>query len=331
MRDQLLEMLLRNPEDWFSGEDLANRLGVSRTAVWKGIEKLRAEGLTIDAVPRKGYRLAKVGSIFTAESVAASLPVELPFVVEGYDEIDSTNARACVLADEGAEAWTVVVAGRQTAGRGRRGRTFYSPKDCGLYMSVVVRPQVAATEATLLTVAAATAVAEAIEALVKEPTAIKWVNDVFYKEKKVSGILTEASLSLEDSMLRWAVVGIGINVFRDDAVPKELASVAGHLLDDVTDDPLLRSRLAADVLQRFYVYANNLSARAYLEGYRKRLLWMDKAVRLLQGGSERIVVARGVDEDGRLLVDNEHGEREVIFSGEVSLRPYENGGGKHVQ
>ncbi len=320
MRNQLLNMLLVDPEEWFSGEELANRLGVSRSAVWKGIEKLRAEGMTIEAVPRKGYRLGKVGNLFTAESVAACMPENSPFSFEGHAEIDSTNARAGALADTGAPEWTVVLADRQTAGRGRRGRSFYSPENCGLYMSVVVRPQVAAQEATLLTVAAATAVAEAVEALLDAPCAIKWVNDIFYKSKKVSGILTEASLSLEDSMLRWAVVGIGINVFQPKYVPDNIASVAGHLLDEVPEDPLYRSRLAADILNRFYAYANNLGERSYLPGYKKRLMLLNQPVRLVQGGSERIVVARTVDEDGRLLVDNEYGEREAILTGEVSLR-----------
>lgn len=320
MRNQLLEMLLVDPEAWFSGEELANRLGVSRSAIWKGIEKLRAEGITIEAVPRKGYRLGKVSNLFGAESVAACMSENLPFHFEGHVEIDSTNARAGVLADMGAPEWTVVLAEQQSAGRGRRGRFFYSPEGSGLYMSVVVRPRVAAQEATLLTVAAATAVAEAVESALDEPCAIKWVNDIFYKDKKVSGILTEASLSLEDSMLRWAVVGIGINVFQPDYLPEELASVAGHLLDIAPEDPLFRSRLAADILTRFYSYVNNLGSRSYLPGYRKRLMLLNQPVRLIQGKKERVVVARAVDDDGRLLIDNESGEREAILTGEVSLR-----------
>ena len=323
MQKELLGVFIEHPTTWLSGADLAAALGVSRSAVWKQIEGLRAQGVAIEAAPRKGYRLSAEANLLTAESVAQALPAGTNIAIEGHGLIDSTNKRAVALAGEGAPAWQVVLADAQSAGSGRRGRDFYSPAGVGIYMSVILRPKLPAQEATLLTMAAAVAVAEAAEAFSGEPLGIKWVNDVYRGQRKIAGILTEAALSLEEKSLRWAVVGMGLNVFPQPTVG---ASVYGSLFDDRPADPLLRARLAADILSRLQKYLAVLADRPYLEGYRRRLFFLGKPADLVEPQGRRTVLPVDIDDMGHLIVENSDGQREVVATGEISLRPHELGG-----
>ena len=190
---------------YLSGQALADGLSVSRHAVWKAIDKLRHEGYQIEAITNKGYRLTQAEDTLSAEGVASFLAPALPFRLEYHDTIDSTNNCARELAEAGAPEWTVVLAGNQSAGRGRMGRAFYSPEASGIYMSVVVRPDSDVREANMLTLAAAAAVAEGVEAVCGQNVGIKWVNDLLLGEKKICGILAEAVTS--PSGARGAVVG----------------------------------------------------------------------------------------------------------------------------
>ena len=196
VKEEVLRTLQENQADYISGQGLADRLCVSRHAVWKAIDKLRAEGFDIEARTNRGYRLIGACDVLSAEAVAACLDKSAGFALEYTEEIDSTNNRARALAEAGCDEWTVVLAESQTAGRGRLGRQFYSPKGGGIYMSVVVRPDCEVQYANMLTLAAAAAVVEAIEAVCDIKAQIKWVNDIFVNMRKVCGILTEASVGL---------------------------------------------------------------------------------------------------------------------------------------
>ena len=208
VKDRVLEALEANRGTYFSGEALAQKLAVSRSAVWKAIQQLRESGYPIEAASKRGYCLAKDSAILSAQSIAQYLTVpQLRLEVEQL--VSSTNTLLRQRAEAGEPEGLALVAAAQTAGRGRRDHTFFSPPDTGLYLSFLVRPQLSAKDALLLTTCAAAAVALAIEDCAGVPAEIKWVNDVFCRGKKVCGILTEGALDLETGGLQYAIVGIG--------------------------------------------------------------------------------------------------------------------------
>ena len=199
-KDAVLQLLRAHEGAYISGAELAKQLSLSRTAVWKAIGQLKAEGYCIDSVTKRGYRLLVRGDVLSVESVRRYLR-HREITPEVYKTISSTNTVLKARAAEGAGEGLALIAGEQTAGRGRMGRSFYSPADSGLYMSLLLRPRIAAREATGLTACAAVAVAETIEALSGRAAQIKWVNDVLLDGRKVCGILSEASLDCESGEL----------------------------------------------------------------------------------------------------------------------------------
>ena len=194
-KERLLTLLETRRGSFLSGEEAARELAVSRAAVCKAVKALRQAGYPIDAVTNRGYRLSEQGDVLSAQGIAKYLNPELRPLVE--KTLDSTNAAVRRLAEQGAPEGTVVLAGSQTQGRGRYGRTFYSPEDTGVYLSLLLRPAGDPQQTVLLTAAAAAAMCQAMEALGVENPGIKWVNDIFLSGRKVCGILCEASFSLE--------------------------------------------------------------------------------------------------------------------------------------
>ena len=223
-KQALLAALSAAQGECISGQQLARQLGVSRAAVHKAAAALAAQGYALEAAPRRGYRLAG-GDPFCAEAVGEyDAPVFL------YDTLESSNRTAKTLALEGAPHGTMVLAGQQTAGRGRLGRRFESPAGKGIYLSLVLRPSLPMTEAQAVTVSAAVAVCRAVKKLCGLELGIKWVNDLYHNGKKVCGILTEAGADLESGQLEWLVAGIGLNLTsRPEDWPEELRPIAGSL------------------------------------------------------------------------------------------------------
>ena len=201
-KQALLQALSAAGGGYISGEALAGRLGVSRAAIHKAAAALTAQGYALEAVPRRGYRLAG-GDPFCAEAVGP-----YPAPIHLHDTLESTNQTAKQLALEGAAHGTLVLAGHQTAGRGRKGRVFESPAGKGVYLSLVLRVSVPASEALAVTISAAVAVARAVKALCGLELGIKWVNDLYYQGKKVCGILTEAGTSVESGQLEWLPISL---------------------------------------------------------------------------------------------------------------------------
>ena len=320
VRDAVLEELLQKRGQYLSGEELAASLSVSRNAVWKAIGQLRSEGYSIEAVTNRGYRMTG-GDVLSREGIRRYL--RTPEVdVHVYSSTASTNTLLKVWAEEGCSEGTTAVAEEQTAGRGRRGRGFFSPRGTGLYMSILLRPQSNAEAALAITAAAAVAAAEAIEELSGEEAQIKWVNDIFLHDKKVCGILTEASLDVESGGLRYAIVGIGINVLRPaGGFPDEIQEVAGAIFDDCSI-PDLRCRLAAALLDRFFARYRALGSDDCFEAYRRRCFVLGRRVTILSGG---VAVGEGValdlERDYRLRIGCDDGTEELLNSGEVSVLP----------
>ncbi|MEF9875355.1 MAG: biotin--[acetyl-CoA-carboxylase] ligase [Gordonibacter sp.] len=316
-KSRTLRLLEESQGDYVSGVKLASALGVSRNAVWKAVNALREEGYDIAATTNKGYRLSQDSDLLSPVSIGRFLPAGHPFDIVLRKRVTSTNTEAQQLALLGAPEGTVVVAEEQTAGKGRRGKSFFSPASTGIYLSIVLRPLLQANASACLTAAAAVACAQAIEAVTGRKTAIKWINDIFCDGRKVVGILTEGALSVESGRFEYAVLGIGINVKPPSAgFPSEMADVAGALCP-VNADPL-RSKLAAEVLARFWGLYENLDSRSFYSDYRDRCFLLDQPIVITRRGQR--IRARAVDltEDFQLVIELPDKTRENLQYGEVS-------------
>lgn len=239
--------------------------------------------------------------------------------IQNYQALPSTNTYLIDLAKEGASEGLVVIADSQSNGRGRLGRSFYSPQGCGLYMSVLLRPRFGADVALRITTAAAVSVAEAIEAVTERRPTIKWVNDIFLDGKKVGGILTEGALREDGSGLRYAVLGIGVNLAEPPGgFPEELEKIAGAIGIDATFD--FRDRLAEEILTRFFGYYACLDQSLHFEAYRARLFVLGRTVTVSRGSEFLKANVLDIDHEYRLVVSLSDGQTQLLSDGEISLR-----------
>ncbi len=257
----------------------------------------------------------------TAAGIAAALgDAKKHLTLQVEQCVDSTNLLVRRAAAEGAAEGSVLLAGSQSAGRGRLGRSFFSPEGSGLYMSLLLRPALPAENAVLLTAAAAVAVCEAIQAVTGKQAGIKWVNDIFLDGKKVCGILTEAAFAPDSTDLAWAVVGIGVNVYAPaGGFPPELADIAGAVCPSPV--PGLRDALAGEILRRFWQYYTALPERDFLPQYQSRSIVLGRQV-LLQAAGKPDVPAKAlaIDDSCRLVVQLPDGSTRAVATGEISLR-----------
>lgn len=323
LKDQVLETLENNKGRYVSGNELAVALHFSRNAIWKAIGALKDEGHDIQAVTNKGYCLMPDSDVLSSASIAKHLSgLSAKFYVNVFKTVDSTNTAVKALASQGAPEGTVLVAEEQTGGKGRRGRSFYSPSGTGIYFSILLRPVLKALDATLITTAAAVAVAASIESVTGIVATIKWVNDVFVGGKKVCGILTEGSFDMESGGLEYAVLGIGINVIKPDSgYPAEISSIAGAIFNDKEPETGTRSRLIAEILKKFWAYYQDLGEKAFLTEYKARSFIIGQNVDVISGDTKKKAQAIDIDDDCRLIVRFEDGAVEALSSGEVSIRP----------
>lgn len=311
-RQALLQALSAAEGAYISGQQLAQQLGVSRAAVHKAAAALTAQGYALEAASRRGYRLLG-GDPFCTEAVGP-----YPAPVQLYDTLESTNRTAKLLALEGAAHGTLVLAGGQTAGRGRLGRSFASPAGKGVYCSVVLRPPLPAANAQTATIGAAVAVCRAVQTLCGLELAIKWVNDLYYKGKKVCGILTEAGTDLESGQLEWLVVGIGLNLTTSPADwPEELARTAGSLYPG-GPAPVGRAALAGAIARELLALCPDFSC---LDEYRALCFVPGHWVTVCTNRETYAAKALFIDGCGQLVVERENGRTVALRHGEVSIRP----------
>lgn len=320
-KEKLLALLEDSKGTFFSGEEIARTLQVSRAAVWKAVNALREDGYTIDAATNKGYRLSPDSDILSPQGIRRFLNPE-------YRDLDltvlptapSTNALVREKANQGRPEGCVIVACEQTAGRGRYGRRFFSPVDSGVYLSLLLRPTAySPQQATCLTAAAAAAMCQAIEAVTGQQPGIKWVNDIFLHGKKVCGILTEAAVGLETGTLNYMVLGAGVNLYPPaEGFPEEIQSIAGSVLEHSC--PEAKNRLVGEFLNRFWDFYAHPECRAYLEDYRARSLAIGRNVTVLSAGKAVSAYAYGIDDDFRLLVRYENGDTEALSYGEIRIQ-----------
>lgn len=320
-KEKLLALLENSKGTFFSGEEIARTLQVSRAAVWKAVNALREDGYTIDAATNKGYRLSPDSDILSPQGIRRFLKPE-------YRDLDltvlptapSTNALVREKANQGRPEGCVIVACEQTDGRGRYGRQFFSPVDSGVYLSLLLRPTAySPQQATCLTAAAAAAMCQAIEAVTGQQPGIKWVNDIFLHGKKVCGILTEAAVGLETGALDYMVLGAGVNLYPPvKGFPEEIQPIAGSVLE--RSCPEAKNRLVGEFLNRFWDFYTHPECRTYLEDYRSRSLAIGQNVTVLSAGRAVSAYAYGIDDDFRLLVRYENGDTEALSYGEIRIQ-----------
>ena len=317
-RDAVLQALQESASP-LSGEQLACRLGISRSAVWKAVRALQKDGCRVEASTRTGYRLAEVPDILSEAEIRRWLAqADIGRQIELHAELDSTNIRAKQLAALGAPHGTLVAADSQTAGHGRFSRRFYSPPRTGIYVSFILRPALPAERAVMITSLAAVAAARAIESLTGVEVGIKWVNDLYIAGRKCCGILCEASMDFESGGLEYVVVGIGINVGRM-RFPDELASIATSV-ENECGLPVSRSRLIAEIANQISALYADLPSGSFMAENRRRSVVIGREVTVLGGAEPYTAKAVDIDGQGRLVVELPGGQTQILNSGEISIR-----------
>lgn len=313
----LLKLLEDHPGEFLSGQEIGDRLGVSRNAIWKAAAKLREEGYGIESRPNTGYRLVS-GDVLTQEGVESR--VRQDCTIEVHDTVVSTND--LVKERPLGPKPLVVIANRQTGGRGRYGRRFESPGGTGLYMTFGLTPSFDISQALYVTMAAAVATSRAIRTVCGIETGIKWVNDIYYNERKVCGILTEGQTNFETGQIDRLICGIGVNCF-PGSFPEEIRHKAGALSE--TRGSFSRSALAAEMTNEFLDLLPGLTARTFFDEYRRRCFMLDRDIRIHPTYGDEGIAAHAIDiaDDGGLIVryleGPDAGEIRTVHTGEVSI------------
>lgn len=319
LKDRVLEVLEENKGKSVSGSEIARSVGLTRSAVWKAVKTLREEGYFICAVTNKGYCLSEENDFLSEQSIVPYLKTErLGRKLDVFKTINSTNDFAKSLAQLGAEHGTAVISEVQTHGKGRMGKTFYAPHGMGVYMSVILRPRLSVEQSLLITSCAAVAVADAVERVSGMECKIKWVNDIYsVGNKKLCGILTEASVDVEQGGLEYAVVGMGINV-QNTTFPKHIADTATSIRME-TGKTVSRSVLAAEILNCLERRLDTIGDKSFLTDYRNRSNLIGRRIEVTHNDTAEIVDCLGIDDIGRLLVRRDNGEEKALTSGTVRI------------
>lgn len=319
VKNEVLHILEQNKGEIVSGQELAEKIGVSRTAIWKSINSLKEEGYSILGVSNKGYLLSPSSDVLSSEGIKPFLKNEykdIPITV--FKTIGSTNTEAKLLAMKNATHGTVILSEEQTQGRGRMGRNFYSPADSGIYLSIILKPQLNIADSVLITTATAVAVCLAIDKFTPKEPKIKWVNDIYIDDKKVCGILTEAVTDIESGIINSVIVGIGLNV-KTEIFPSEISEIAGSIFNS-NDRDFIRNQLSAEIVNNVLDMCVDLKDRSFLEIYKNRSMIIGERIRYLKNNQWFEGYAQDIDELGGLVVFHEDGHKEVLHSGEISVR-----------
>lgn len=312
--------MLRDTDGYVSGQELCNKFGVSRTAIWKVINQLKEAGYEIEAAQNKGYHLIAAPDVMTeAELESLKNTQWAGCEIYCFDSIDSTNTKAKELAEAGHPSGTLVVADQQTLGRGRRGRSWESPAGTGIFMTLMLKPDINPNNASMLTLVAAMATVRAITEVTGEAAQIKWPNDIVMNGKKVVGILTEMSAQFD--YINHIVVGIGINVHNEE-FPEEIAKTASSLLLECGHRIHRASLIEAflEEFERLYaVYLETEDMSGLQKEYDSLLVNRGRQVRVLDPKEPFEGKAMGISKKGELIVDTWE-SRKLVSSGEVSVR-----------
>lgn len=316
MKAEILSYLMQHADENTSGEKIAQHYQVTRNAVWKVIKQLQAEGYLIESQHRLGYRYLGTQNL-SAEQIALNLKQGLEIRV--FPVIDSTNKLAKQLATENPMQPIAVIANQQTNGYGRYGRNYYSPKDTGIYLSLLLPMTGQQIDSGLLTTGVAVAVAKVFEELYHLKLEIKWVNDLIYKNLKVSGIMTEGITDFETGTLSYVIIGVGINL-ATSYFPGELQTKAGSL--ELTE--IDRNLLVANLLDKIREIATGQFSTTMMDYYREHSLVIGREIELDQQGTTITGKVVDIDNNGALVVKNSHGQQ-IFNSGEITKVKIING------
>lgn len=323
-KEKVLDLLESKNMNFVSGQEIADTLFLTRAGVWKAVKALREDGYKIEAVNNRGYRLVLEKDLLLKGRID-ELIKDTGLETLVLDEIDSTNDHARRLAMDGASD-LVVISDYQTKGKGRRGRSFLSPKGTGLYMSFLLHPTMDISKATKITCMIAVAAAKAIEKVTGKDPKIKWVNDLYLNDRKISGILTEGFTSLEDGSLSHVIVGIGINMYMPpEGFPEEIKDKAGVLMPEGMTETDLRNRICAAVINEFMALYTKGEDADFLDDYRKRSNLIGGYVKVIPSGLEPLkgyAKVLSIDDEFRLVVEHDNGKVEALSTGEVSVVKY---------
>lgn len=312
-KDKLLHYLKQH-DTYVSGQDIADSLRLSRNAIWKAIDTLRHEGYVISSATKKGYKLEKVPSELNHTLLQSQFPNADIFV---YDTIDSTNTQAKLFSDKLTKDFAVFISKEQTQGRGRFNRQFHSPKGTGIYTSILYPARHLVSHLSLITPLVAVALLQALQKEIGVTVGIKWVNDLFYRQKKVVGILTEAITNVELNTINHLVIGFGINLYPDNSLPEELNDIVGHL----SEQPIDVNRLIHRILDELLTLLHQLPDISFLQTYKQHCFLINQPVTVHPTGSESYpAIARDITNNGELVVECLDGSIKHLNYGEVSVR-----------
>ena len=322
MKEKILKLLKESGNDFLSGEKISEELGVTRAAIWKYINVIKEDGYEIEAISRKGYRIISSPDVLTFEEIKNYLNTEyIGRNIIYYDSIGSTNSIAKELAERGKEHGTVIISEEQTMGRGRLGRNWISPKHKGIWMSIILRPDIVTENISLITLIGAAAVQKAIVKMGIK-TSIKWPNDIVLNSRKVCGILTEMSGEIDH--INYLVMGIGINVnLEENDLPMDLKEMATSLKIEsgkYMDRKLLLSNVLNIFEELYNDFVQNGNVKETMDICRKNSLLIGNEIELLNRGKVTKAKAIDISDSGELVVENHGGTIEYIVSGEVSIR-----------
>lgn len=310
MKEKILRVLIEK-NNYVSGEEIGNILGISRAAVWKNITKLKEMGYKIESISNKGYRFIDNIDVLCENEIEYD---KLLFL----DEVDSTNNEGKRQANNGCKSRLLIICNNQTAGKGRLGRSWQAEKNAGIYMSMVLRPEIIPQEASQITLVTGIAVMKAINNVTGLNTKIKWPNDIILNGKKIVGILTEMNAEMEK--INYVVVGIGINV-NNSEFNNDIQDKATSLYIE-SKRKYKRSDIINEFIKTFDAYYDKFCNEGFevlVKEYNKNCANVGKAVKTVGGKMEVKGIAKGVNNKGELLIENENQIFNVL-SGEVSLR-----------
>ncbi len=318
-KDRILKLLRSSNTGFLSGEDLAAKLGISRTMVWKHVKTLEREGFGIEAVPSRGYRIVSTPDILRVDDIRQGLKTKIiGRDIHVYPEVVSTNTLAMEMAATGAREGTVVAADSQSGGKGRLGRRWISPKG-NLYVSVVLRPDIPSYKAPLITIMGAVATASAIRTACALTPGIKWPNDILIDGRKVGGLLTE--MSAEPDRIKHIVLGIGVNVNSDPAqLPADIRPFTSTIAAEA-GRPINRTFLLRQILQdlehwyRIFLH----DAADVLTEWRALNTTIGKRVAIAGAGAPLEGLAENIDNDARLIVRLDDGNAYTVAAGDVTI------------
>lgn len=320
-KSQLLAYLKRQKGTWVSGESVSTTMAISRSAVWKHIRSLREDGYMIKSSPKKGYLFLDAPDLLFVEEIQDELETSRfgKEKIVYLTETDSTNTRAKELAAGGAPEGTLVIAEKQTSGRGRRGRNWFSPTEMGIYASLILRPSIPPNEAPKIVLITAVAVADALAKMSGLQATIKWPNDILVREKKIAGILTE--IGTEMDLVNYVIVGLGINVNTPhDCFPREIRDEATSVFIE-TGERVSRVNLIRDYLNLFETYYGLFlggKSENLIERWKKSANIIGRRIMVDQSGRRYTGEVMDIDEDGALLVKGSDGRTSRLFSGDIT-------------